>query len=217
MRKAAQKMALIGGSTLLLLGVVYGGHAAVGFYTVGDSMLPMIAVGTRIAVNKLNREPGRGRAIIFRGPTNPPREYIKRIVGLAGDTISANGAEIILNGTPIPHCRVGAWSYTDADGQRHGGEIWTEMLEGAKWLVFHDAAASVQPAGPWTVAPREVFVLGDNRENSSDSRKWFGGKGGGLPLSSIVGAAIGTGTLTLPKGAEHLQTALDQCVAELSR
>lgn len=210
-------MSLIGGSTLLVLGMVYGGHAAVGSYTVGDSMLPTIAVGTRLVVNKLSRGPGRGRVIVFRGPGAPEREYVKRVVGLPGDTISANGAEIILNGTPIPHCRVGAWSYDEVGGPTHGGEIWLEALEGAKWLVFHDAAGSVLPAGPWAVAPSEVFVLGDNRENSNDSRKWFGGKGGGLPLSSIVGTAIGTDTLTLPKGVEHLKPALDQCAAELSR
>jgi signal peptidase I len=180
-------------------------------------MLPTIDVGARIGVTKLDSQPARGSVIVFRAPEAPDREYVKRVVGLPGDTLSASGTEIVLNGTPIPRCRVGAWSYSEAGGKAHNGELWLEALEGTKWLVFHDAAASPGPTGPWTVAAHEVFVLGDNRENSHDSRVWFGGKGGGLPLQLIVGGAPPVAAPTLPLGAESLDAALQTCTASLSR
>jgi signal peptidase I len=170
-------------------------------------MVPSIAVGERLALG--HGEPGRGRVIVFRWVDKPDHEYVKRVVGIAGDTISANGTEIVLNGTPIPRCRVGTWTF---DG--HAGELWLEALDGVTWLVYHDASKTVAERGPWTVASGEVFVLGDNRENVTDSRKWFGGKGGGLPLHLIVGIASDARP-RLPKDAEQLQTAFDSCIATL--
>ena len=179
-------------------------------------MIPSIDVGSRIDVKGLDAAPTRGSVIVFRAPEAPDREYVKRVVGLPGDTISVNGTEIVLNGTPIPRCRVGEWHYAEADRKEHAGEIWLESLAGMKWLVFHDAAASAGPLGPWTVAPGEVFVLGDNRENSHDSRWWFGGKGGGLALRFIVGAAPAVIAPTLPKGADSLAAALQACASALA-
>ncbi len=151
----------------LLLVIALGAcNAAPGRYTAGDSMLPTIDVGTRINVAKLEGDLARGRVIVFRAPEVPDREYVKRVLGLAGDAISVNGTAIVLNGAPIPRCAVGAWRYAEACGKVHVGEIWLEALAGAKWLVFHDIAGGAGPTGPWTVAPGEVFVFGDNRENS---------------------------------------------------
>jgi signal peptidase I len=203
----------VAGGILLAL---HGCNAGSGGYKVGDSMLPTIEVGTRIEVKNSDDVPARGRVIVFRAPEAPDREYVKRIVELPGDTLSANGTEIVLNGAPIPRCPVGAWHYADAGGKVHFGELWLEALAGTKWLVFHDAAAIAGPTGPWTVAPGEVFVLGDNRENSHDSRLWFGGKGGGLPLRFIIGGAPATAEPSLPKGAESLVAVLNACAATLS-
>jgi signal peptidase I len=190
---------------LAAVGLIGCTHAA--SFTAGDSMVPSVAVGTKLAIH--SAAPSRGQAIVFRAPEKPDREYVKRIVGLPGDTVTAAGAAIAVNGTPIPRCRVGAWSF-DA----HTGEIWLEALDGARWLVFDETTPSkTYGAGPWHVAAGEVFVLGDNRGNSYDSRLFYGGKGGGVPLGMIVGAA--TVPPVLPADAQQLVPALHDCEAKL--
>ncbi len=180
-------------------------------------MVPTIAVGARVAVRSLERDPRRGSVIVFRAPESPDREYVKRIVGIPGDVISSSGTEIRINGAPIPRCRVGPHSYVEAAGGARAGELWLEALDGASWLVFHSTAAGSVPSGPWTVAPAEVFVLGDSRENSHDSRFWYAGKGGGLPLRFVVGTVVGLDVPALPNGAEALEPALAACKAAVSK
>ena len=198
------------------LAAALASNACTRTYTAGDSMLPSIAVGETIAIG--DRAPARGSVVVFRAPEKPDREYVKRIVGVAGDTIATRGNAVVINGNEVPHCEIGAWGYTEESGVARRGTICLEALEGAQWLVFHDVAGIVVASnGPWIVAPGEVFVLGDNRENSHDSRVWFGGKGGGLPLRFIVGIARDVRRPALPAGAEALQPALDRCVAQLAK
>jgi signal peptidase I len=181
-------------------------------------MVPTIPAGADVAVSTLDHAPARGNVVVFRFPGQGDSRYVKRIVGLAGDTITESGPDILVNGKPIPRCHVGAWSYAEVDGGLRNGELWLEALDGAKWLVFHEATPSGAPArGPWTVGAGEVFVMGDNRERSYDSRVWFGGKGGGLPLFAIVGTVTGVDAPVVPRGAELLKPALDQCEASLSK
>lgn len=173
-------------------------------FTAGDTMVPTFAIGAQLQATKLER-PERGRAIVFRFPKKPGKTYVKRIVGVAGDILAVDGTAVVLNGQPIPRCRLGAWGY-----EAQHGDLWLEAIPGARWLVFHDTnGVDDPPHGPWTVAPGQVFVLGDNRENSFDSRMW-----GGLPVEAIAGAV--PDAVALPKGAEALQPELDRCIASLA-
>jgi signal peptidase I len=179
-------------------------------------MLPTYAVGAEVTLEEVIGEARRGRVIVFGFPGKPGQQYLKRIVGIPGDTVSTEGPEVMVNGVPVPRCRVGAWSYAETDGGTHRGELWLEALDGARWLVFEDDAGSVAaPRSAWSVPAGEVFVLADNRDNSTDSRVWFGGKGGGLPVRWIVGTAADVAAPTLPKGAEPLEADLERCLASL--
>lgn len=206
-------LALVG----VLSNIACAHQVAQATYTAGDTMVPTISVGTRVALNPLNGVPVRGQVIVFRWPEPPHKAYVKRVIGIPGDKISINGTEVTLNGAPIARCRMGAFRAIDANGATRDGELWLEALDGASWLVFHSTTDKPLPAGPWTVAPGEVFVLGDSRENAFDSRFWSGGKGGGLPCSFIVGVATGVDVPVLPKGAEALEAAFASCRTTLAR
>jgi signal peptidase I len=175
-------------------------------FKAGDSMLPSIALGATITIER--RAPARGDVVVFRAPERPSARYVKRVVGLAGDTIAMNGDTLVVNGKPAARCDVGAWAYVDASGAAHHGERWLEALDGsAPFLVFEESGKASSAAGPWTVAPGEVFVMGDNRDNSHDSRVWFDGRGGGLPLDLVVGV-MPRDTIRLPDDAARCRSQL---------
>jgi signal peptidase I len=183
-------------------------------FKAGDSMLPSIGLGATISVER--RAPARGDVVVFRAPERPSARYVKRVVGLAGDTIAMNGDTLVVNGKPMARCDVGAWAYDDAPGVAHRGELWLEALDSTPFLVFHESGKTSSAAGPWTVASGEVFVVGDNRDNSHDSRVWFDGRGGGLPVDLIVGVTP-RDTLRLPDDARPLASELARCRAQLTK
>ncbi len=132
------------------------------FKTPSGSMIPTLVGGDHIFTDKhvfSTREPRRGEVIVHAFPENPRQDFVKRVIGVAGDRLEVKGGHPWINGWEVPHCDVGAATYAEAD----------------------DLAASSAAA----VHRGEVFVLGDNRNNSHDSRFWWGGKGGGVPLSMV--------------------------------
>jgi signal peptidase I len=157
------------------------------------SMAPTLVPGDHVFVNKLayglltKGLPPRGAVIVFRypdpDPTAEPMDYVKRVVGLPGDSIRFEGTRLFVNGWEVPSCRVGTLPDPYATGLTL--EVSVEYLDGAAYLVGH-SAAHVQD-GAWRVAAGEVFVLGDNRENAADSRVWNAGRGGGVPLDNVKG------------------------------
>ncbi|MDP9150702.1 MAG: signal peptidase I [Myxococcota bacterium] len=173
------------------------------------SMIPTLMVGDHIFVNKFSYGPAipytstrlwtrmpphRGDVMVFAFPEHPEQDFIKRVIAGPGDKLEARNGHPIINGWEVPSCRVGAWSYNDYDSpvSRHEGELFVEYLGEESYLTFYDHASGVFPEyqGPFFAKKGEVWVMGDNRNNSHDSRMWFGGQGGGVPFENIRGRAL---------------------------
>ena len=211
------KRLLIGGGSLgtlmgVGLGLVFGIHKLP-----SGSMWPTLTVGERLFTTRLATQPFRGVVLVFRHPEHRGQLFAKRVVGLAGDVVSVKGGEVTINGWNVPRCVVGRASYREQDmggeSGKHEGTLFVEWLGLASYLVFEEKSSFAEP-GEWKVAPGEYFVLGDNRNNSHDSRMWFGGKGGGVPLADTKGRIVGHETAEVPTGAEDLAPALAACLAK---
>ncbi|HET7011609.1 MAG TPA: signal peptidase I, partial [Anaerolineales bacterium] len=96
--------------------------------------------------------PARGDIVVFHFPLDPERRFIKRVIGLPGDTVAVRDGKVWVNGEALDEPYI---------------------------------AAPPRYTGEWQVQTDEVFVLGDNRNNSSDSQNW-----GALPLREVIGKAV---------------------------
>jgi signal peptidase I len=171
------------------------------------SMIPTLQVGDHIFVNKSaygpaipwtrtrlfsHMPPNRGDVMVFAYPEHPEQDFIKRVIAIPGDKLEARGGHPIINGWEVPSCPAGDYSYTEQqDGIRHEGEVFVEFLEDEAYLTLYDRQSlQSEYQGPFYVKPGEVWVMGDNRNNSHDSRMWYGGMGGGVPFENIKGRAL---------------------------
>lgn len=169
------------------------------------SMVPTLQVGDHIFVNKFaygasipwshtriasNMPPKRGDVIVFSYPEHPEQDFIKRVIAIPGDRLEARGGHPILNGWTVPSCYAGKYGYVE-DGMKHEGELYVEYLGDEAFLTFYDGQGLASDyQGPFYVKPGEAYVMGDNRNNSHDSRLWWGGVGGGVPFDNIKGRAL---------------------------
>lgn len=162
------------------------------------SLEPTLLVGDFILVNKYDYglrlpvihskvlkigEPSRGDIVVFRYPVNPSEDYIKRFIGLPGDTIQYVNKQLTVNGVPAKQKVLGYTMDSDGNGNIWKVEIREENLNGVKHRIY------VRPDVPdrdfmLKVPVGKYFAMGDNRDSSSDSRMW-----GFVPERNIVGRA----------------------------
>jgi signal peptidase I len=187
------------------------------FKNPSGSMIPTLDVGDRFVVNKLAGAPAhRGDVIVFKFPEHPDQDFVKRVIATGGDVLDVTNGHPTINGWTVPSCKVGEWSYDEPGGAgRHKGDVYVEFLEEAAYLAFFDTAAGAfaNHQGPFHAKSGEAWVMGDNRNNSHDSRMWFGGMGGGVPSNMVKGTVLGTqGAPKLPASMSSLAAAFDECM-----
>lgn len=160
------------------------------------SMIPTLFDGDFILVNKFTYgiklpvvhnevldlgEPERGDVVVFRYPLNPSQDYIKRVVGLPGDQIAYRDKHLYVNGQLIRQMELGR--YTGPE-QEPGAVVKREWLGDVEHpIVIH--TGSPDREFTYEVPPGSYFVMGDNRDRSSDSRFW-----GPVPSRNLVGKAF---------------------------
>lgn len=132
------------------------------------------------------REPKRGDIIVFKYPRDPKLDYIKRCVALPGQTVEIRKGLLYIDGqpegeiTPLPHRK----KYDKEEGTIvHYFQV--TLNNGKKYVIRHFDGWENENFGPITVEPGHYFMMGDNRDNSADSRSW-----GSLPRDNIVGEAL---------------------------
>ena len=201
-----------------------------------DSMMPTLHDGDFILVNKFSYglrlpvvhtkllgfgEPERGDVVVFRFPPNPRVNYIKRVVGLAGDRVKVVNDRIYVNGEPIPETEVGRYSdgcydnlrLTEVQIGEHRHQAMSCRTSGSLASGFPvegcdrrigrsypcvedpdlSSAGGLADQGDLdevTVPAGNYFMIGDNRDNSEDSRFWGPGRSVGfVPEENLVGSA----------------------------
>jgi signal peptidase I len=170
-----------------------------------ESMMPNLLVGDFILVNKYNYglrlpvlnkkflalgEPKRGDVIVFRYPgrsaDDPEKgtDYIKRVIGLPGDTIEVNEDQVSINGQPVSYKADGVFVGSGSALDNTGTDIVEEGLPGRSHTVLNEPGSPFPP-GTWVVPAGHYFAMGDNRDHSADSRDW-----GFVPEENLVGRAM---------------------------
>jgi signal peptidase I len=163
-------------------------------------------------------------------PSLSPDDLIKRVIALPGDVLEVDSGHAIINGWRVPSCPVGPYVVSEDAFGASEGDLFVEYLEGTAYLAFYDRDFGSQRQGPYRVQPGEVWVMGDNRHHSADSRAWPNGSGGlgrGVPEANIKGRAMFVwaplsrmftdlmGSPVLPEGApQEVLTAIADCLAK---
>ncbi len=166
------------------------------------SMKPTILEGDRVFVNKLAYDlkvpfttwhiadwgnPQRGDIVVFFSPKDGQR-LVKRVIGLPGDTVELRNEQLIINGQPVEYAPADPGMAAQLSGiERERGVFATEELPGTPHAVMAiNGVSAMRTFGPVQVPPGRYFMMGDNRDNSFDSRYF-----GTVARGQIVGRATG--------------------------
>ncbi|MDT7690192.1 MAG: signal peptidase [Acidobacteriota bacterium] len=209
------------GAVVLVMAVFFMTFVAKAAVVPSASMENTIYVGDRFLVNMFIFAPGpalpflpqreirRGDIIVFKYPAknNVDKEvvqyktlFIKRVIGLPGETVEVKGPDVYIDGKLLPEYRVTALDVRDSDKSElkkldypraRDGEPYTvyyrpeTIEEGAKGLRSYSSGFQYAVSRPYKIPADSYFVMGDNRDNSADSRVW-----GTVPRSLVVGRAM---------------------------
>jgi signal peptidase I len=123
----------------------------------------------------LSRAPERGDVVVFKFPGDNSTDYIKRLIGVPGDRIQMRDGLLWLNGKLVPRTRVDDYVET-VDGADHHVPQFRETLPGGKsYLTLdRDPEGALDNTQLFVVPPEHYFMMGDNRDNSNDSRMEVG-------------------------------------------
>jgi signal peptidase I len=167
------------------------------------SMIPTLTIGDHLLVNKFIygpripftdtriftwKEPKRGEIIVFKYPENESKNFIKRVVGLPGDKIEIKNGILFINDQPVPVTDVGVYDSSDQGAGSSSypkPKLLEEQLGAVNHKILYLRDQSGYSFGPVLVPKDSVFVMGDNRDNSQDSRVW-----GWVNYNKILGRAF---------------------------
>ncbi len=133
--------------------------------------------------------PERGDVVVFKLPRDNSTDYIKRVVGLPGDEIAVRGGVLYINGKEVPRKRTGVYVPPSNGGPVRKIPKYVETLPNGKSYTVLDAEPNgfFDNVGPYKVPAGHYFMMGDNRDNSTDSRAQY--DVGFVPHQNLIGRA----------------------------
>lgn len=150
------------------------------------SMQPTLVPGDQLLVLKPehDRLPERGDIVVFASPRDPSQVFVKRVVGVAGDRVQIDAHQVRVNGSAL-ETALESESYTAPGDDAPSGQIWRESVGTHHYRILRDDSRRAPEQLEVEVPPKSLFVLGDNRESSFDSRQF-----GSVPLALLRGRLV---------------------------
>jgi signal peptidase I len=166
--------------------LLVGDYIVVAKYPYGYSRYSLPGSPSVFAGRIFAAQPRYGDVVVFRLPRDPATDYVKRVVGLPGDRIQMIKGALNLNGTPVKRERLEDFTDTDTSGRTTRAKQWRETLPNGASYVTLDLIEEgfYDNTGVYTVPAGHYFMLGDNRDNSVDSRTT---QVGYVPFENLIG------------------------------